>query len=102
VDLTGNNADENANKKKYLEGNPNDPRDLYHNNFKINRFIDADRLSAYMRSQGLDTSWWEGAKIGKNDPGELIMKNDPNKQTSRYEIQVDNSGRKHMVLEKRV
>jgi hypothetical protein len=101
ADLTGNNADENANKKKYLEGNPNDPRDLYHNDFKLHRFVDSDRLAAYMRSQGLDTSWWEGVKTGQNDAGELMSKNDPNGQTSRYGIVVDSSGRKHMVLDKR-
>jgi len=101
ADLTGNNADENANKKKYLEGNPNDPRDLYHHDFKLIRFVNAEKLSIYMRSQDIDTSWWEGVKIGKNDPSDLVRKNDPNNQTSRYQIRQDTSGRKHMVLEKR-
>jgi hypothetical protein len=101
ADLTGNNKDENANKKKYLEGNLNDPRDLYHHNFKIKRLMDADRLAAYMKSQGLDTSWWEGIKIGKHDSYDLMSKNDPNGQVSRYQIKVDGTGRKHMVMEKR-
>lgn len=100
ADLTGNNQDENANKKKYLEGNPNDPRDLYHESFKIQRCIDADRLQVYMKSQGLDTSWWDGVKTGKNDSFELMKKNDPNGQTSRYNVVIDGQGQKHMVLEK--
>ena len=97
ADLTGNNADENAGKKKYLEGNPNDPRDLYHNTFKLQRCVDSDRLQVYMKSQGLDTSWWDGVKTGKNNPGELMSKNDPNNQTSRFDVVVDAQGRKHMV-----
>jgi hypothetical protein len=100
ADLTGNNADENANKKKYLEGNPNDPRDLYHHDFKLIRFVNAEKLSMYMHSQNIDTSWWEGVKVGKNDPSDLVRENDPNNQTSRYEIKQDATGRKHMVLEK--
>lgn len=101
ADLTGNNADENANKKKYLEGNPNDPRDLYHHDFKLIRFVNAEKLSMYMNSQDIDTAWWEGVKVGKNDPSDLVRENDPNNQTSRYQIQQDTTGRKHMVLEKR-
>lgn len=100
ADLTGNNADENANKKKYLEGNPNDPRDLYHSDFKMKRLINADRLSVYMKTVGLDTSWWEGVKTGKNDSYDLLSKNDPNGQCSKYEIKIDSTGRKHMIMEK--
>lgn len=97
ADLTGNNRDENANKKKYLEGNPNDPRDLYHDSFKLNRLIDTDKLSRYMKSQNIDTSWWEGVKIGKNDSFTLMKQNDPNGQCSRYDIVEDQHGRKRMV-----
>lgn len=101
ADLTGNNNDENANKKKYLEGNPNDPRDLYHENNKNQRGYDAERLSKYMESRGLDVSWWTGVKLGANDPGELMSKNDPNGQTTRYDIIVDSQGRKHMIYNKK-
>lgn len=100
ADLTGNNADANAEKKKYLEGNPNDPRDLYHDSFKLQRFVDADRLSAYMKSINLDTAWWEGIKVGKNDSYDLMSKNDPNGQCNRYQIKIDSLGRKRMVMEK--
>jgi len=100
ADLTGNNQDANAEKKKYLEGNPNDPRDLYHESFKLQRLLDADRLQIYMKSQGLDTSWWDGVKTGKNDSFTLMKKNDPNGQTSRYNVVLDTQGRKRMVLEK--
>ncbi len=97
ADLTGNNNDENANKKKYLEGNPNDPRDLYHQSFKLQRFRDCDRLEAYMRQRGLDTSWWQGVKTGKNDSYDLMKKNDPNNQTTSYDYVKDAQGKIHMV-----
>lgn len=100
ADLTGNNADENANKKKYLEGNPNDPRDLYHERFKLGRMIDSDQLAAYMQSQNMDTSWWQGIKTGKNNAFTLMKKNDPNNQTTMFDVVVDADGNKHMVAQK--
>jgi hypothetical protein len=100
ADLTGNNADANAQKKKYLEGNPNDPRDLYHESFKYNRLVDTDRLASYMKSQGLDISWWEGIKTGKNNVSEKMKANDPNNQTSEFEVVQDSQGRKHIVHKK--
>jgi hypothetical protein len=100
ADLTGNNADANAQKKKYLEGNPNDPRDLYHETFKYRRLIDTDRLATYMKSQGLDTAWWEGVKTGKNNVAEKMKANDPNNQISEFEVVQDNQGRKRIVHKK--
>lgn len=101
ADLTGNNDDENANKKQYLEGNPSDPRDLFHESFKLQRLIDSDRLAAYMESRGLDTTWWKGVKIGKNDVYEKLKQNDPNGQISQFDIVVDATGQKRMVKRKR-
>lgn len=100
ADLTGNNADENANKKQYLEGNPSDPRDLYHDSFKLQRLIDSDRLADYMKSRGLSTDWWQGVKQGKNDVYDLMRKNDPNDQVLQFDVVIDASGKKHMVTRK--
>jgi hypothetical protein len=100
ADLTGNNADANAQKKKYLEGNPDDPRDLYHELFKYNRLVDTDRLATYMKSQGIATDWWEGVKTGKNNPSEKMKANDPNNQTCEFEVVRDAQGRKHIVNKK--
>ena len=99
ADLTGNNADANAEKKEYLEGNPNDPRDLYHETFKLQRGQDAERLSKYMAGRGIDTSWWAGVKTGKNDSYDLMRKNDPNGQCVQYQIVIDQQGKQHMVYE---
>lgn len=97
VDLTGNNNDENAGKKKYLEGNPSDPRDLYHDSFKFQRYIDTEKLAAYMTQQGISTDWWQGVKQGKNDTYDLIHKNDPNDQISQFDTIIDSNGQKRMV-----
>jgi hypothetical protein len=100
ADLTGNNNDENANKKKYLEGNPSDPRDLYHETFKIQRYMDAEKLSKLMDSMNLDTSWWQGVKSGANDSYDKMSKNDPNGQCMRFDVVIDQNGQKRMVPRK--
>jgi hypothetical protein len=100
ADLTGNNADANAAKKKYLEGNPNDPRDLYHDSFKLQRGMDTERLSVYMKSQGIDISWWQGVKAGTNHAYEKMAENDPNHQTMQFDVVVDSQGNKRMVKSK--
>lgn len=86
-DLTGNNADENANKKHYLEGNPQNPQDFYHISFQSARFIDTDKICAYMKERGLDTSWWENTKLGKQDPWVKLRENDINGQTGPLRVQ---------------
>ena len=101
ADLTGNNNDENANKKKYLEGNPGDPRDLYHDSFKLHRLIDSDRLAAYMTAQGLSTEWWQGVKTGVNDTYDKMSQNDPNGQIMRFDVVQDASGQKRMVRQEK-
>lgn len=100
ADLTGNNADANAQKKKYLEGNPSDPRDLYHDSFKYQRFVDTDKLAAYMNTRGLNTDWWTGIKKGTNSPWEKMKANDPNGQTSMFDVVKDSSGKKRLVPQK--
>lgn len=98
-DLTGNNADENASNKKYLEGNPNDPRDFYHPSRKVQRHQDCETLQGLMERHGLDTSWWQGVKQGRNNPSTLMQANDPNRQTSIFDLVKDNKGR--LAMKKR-
>lgn len=93
ADLTGNNADETNEKKIMLEGNPNNPLDFHHVEMRRQRVNDTEKISNYMKSKGIDTSWWEGVKVGKNDPFELMEANDPNGQTVRLQVKKDSSGR---------
>ena len=80
-DLTGNNQDATYANRPMFEGNPADPRDFHHVSWTNLRMADCDRLAAYMKSRGIDTSWWDGIKAGTNkDPFKKMYENDPNGQ----------------------
>jgi hypothetical protein len=97
ADLTGNNQDEAYQKRELLEGNPNNPRDLHHEFFVRHRFIDAERLAAYMKSRDLSTQWWEDTKSGKIPPMKRLKENDPNNQIVSFERVTDANGQIRMV-----
>ena len=84
-DLTGNNQDETYNNRTMYEGRPQDPRDFHHVSWHLRRMHDTDRLCDYMKSQGLDTSWWQNVKLGKQDPWIRLQENDPNKQCVQFQ-----------------
>ena len=100
ADLTGNNKDEAYQKRELLEGNPNNPRDLHNEFFVKHRFIDAERLAAYMKSRGLSTQWWEDTKSGKIPPMQRLKENDPNNQVVSFERVTDANGQIRMVAMK--
>ena len=92
-DLTGNNKDENvANKNKIMfEGNPNNPYD-FHNPIVINtRHMDTENISRWLKSQGVDMSWWEVVKSGEQDPWERLRANDINSQMMQFKLAVDHT-----------
>ena len=97
ADLTGNNKDEAYQKRELLEGNPNNPRDLHHEFFVRHRFIDAERLAAYMKSRDLSTQWWEDTKSGKIPPMKRLKENDPNNQIVSFERVTDANGQIRMI-----
>jgi hypothetical protein len=92
ADLTGNNQDEAYKKRELLEGNPNNPRDLHHEFFIRHRYIDAERLVAYMKSRNLSTAWYEEVKAGKVYAYQKLVDNDPNGQCVQMETAKDSSG----------
>ena len=100
ADLTGNNKDEAYQKRELLEGNPNNPRDLHNEFFVQHRYIDAERLAAYMKSRDLSTQWWEDTKSGKIPHMQRIKENDPNNQISSFTRIKDANGHIKMVLDK--
>ena len=93
ADLTGNNNDETNKKKVMLEGNPNNPLDFHNPALRDHRLNDIEKISRWMKSVGLDNSWWEGVKGGTNDPWALMSANDPNKQTVLLKVTTDPTGR---------
>lgn len=97
-DLTGNNDDENAKKKQYFEGNPNDPRDFHHPTFIQGRHEDHLLIHNYMEKNNLDLTWYKNVAAGKQDPWQRMIENDPNKQTMQFNTVIDPiTGQKKMV-----
>lgn len=85
-DLTGNNTDETFKKRVMFEGNPADPRDFHHVSVIRSRLDESEKLAQYMRSQGIDTSFWERVKLGQQDPWEKLKLNDINKQMYQFGV----------------
>lgn len=83
-DLTGNNNDGTYQERVYFEGNPSDPRDFNHPSWREKRTVEAIKLYEYMKSQGMDTSWFDRVRQGKQNPWEKMIspENDPNRQVA--------------------
>jgi hypothetical protein len=89
-DLTGNNGDDTFKNRVMFEGNPRDPRDFHHPGWSQRRADDAEKIAEYMKSQGIDTTWWENVKAGKQDPWEVLKANDPNQQMRQFNVAQQN------------
>lgn len=84
ADLTGNNNDTTQRNKISLEGNPRDPRDFHHVTFNNARLNDCETIARYLANKGIDMSFWENVKLGKQNPWEQMRANDPNKQVNQF------------------
>jgi len=87
-DLTGNNADETfkARNMNELEGNPNNPKDFHNPRWVTLRIDETEKLSQWMQTQGLSTTWWESIKAGTQDPWVKLKANDVNDQMKQFKI----------------
>jgi hypothetical protein len=79
-DLTGSNSDATYKNRVMLEGNPNNPADFHNHAFNNGRLVDAEKISLYLSSKGVDVNFWTNVKLGKQDPFEKMKKNDINNQ----------------------
>jgi hypothetical protein len=89
-DLTGNNNDDTYKNRVMYEGNPSDPRDFHHMSWHLRRMQDVDKLSEYMKSKNLDTSWWENIKAGTQNPWVKLQENDINNQCKQFNLPSSN------------
>jgi hypothetical protein len=80
ADLTGNNRDATHQNRVSFEGNPDDPRDFHHKNNINRRHSVCEMFSRYLKTQGVDISFWENIIAGKQDPWEKLKLNDINQQ----------------------
>lgn len=88
-DLTGNNGDDTYNQRIMYEGNPSNPRDFHNQAVIIKRIEETEKLARHMVSQGLDTSFWERIKLGKQDPWVKLKQNDVNGQMKQFSVTKD-------------
>jgi hypothetical protein len=79
-DLTGSNQDLTYKNRTILEGNPNNPQDFHHTSYGQGRLEDTEVIANYLKSKGIDTSFWEKVKAGQQDPWKKLRENDINKQ----------------------
>lgn len=82
-DLTGNNNDSTFKNRELREGNPSNPRDISHSSFVNGRLMDAETISKHLESKGVDLTFWQNVKLGKQDPWVKLKANDVNKFTSQ-------------------
>ena len=68
ADITGNNNDETFKNRKYMEGNPNDPRDFGHKDMQHARVATAHKIAWFLKKTGRDITWWENVMSGDQDP----------------------------------
>lgn len=90
ADLTGNNLDSTYKNRPMLEGNPGNPGDFHHISWITKRMRECDMISDYMKSRGMDTSFWENVKLQKQDPWERLRANDTNNQMRQFQINLNN------------
>lgn len=84
ADLTGNNADETFKNRIIYEGNPANPKDFNHAEFRSQRIIEASKLADYLESKGYDMTQWRDICQGKADPWAKMLAADINKHLTSY------------------
>lgn len=72
ADITGNNNDPTFQNRKYMEGNPDDPRDFGHAKLQQARVATAYKLAWYLDRIGQHSTWWDNVVAGKQDPFEKM------------------------------
>ena len=75
ADMTGNNDDETFRARKYMEGNPEDPRDFGHPQMQEARVRTAHKIAWFLDKIGQKSEWWEAVKAGTQDPFEKMKQN---------------------------
>lgn len=72
ADITGNNDDETFKNRKYMEGNPSDPKDFGHPDMQNARVATAHKIAWFLEKTGHDLTWWNKVKAGEQDPFEKM------------------------------
>ena len=73
ADITGNNDDETFQNRRYMEGNPQDPKDFGHTDMQNARVNSAHKIAWFLDKMGTPSKFWENVKEGKQDPFEKMV-----------------------------
>jgi len=73
ADITGNNDDETFKNRKYMEGNPTDPKDFGHTDMQQARVNTAHKIAWYLDKIGQPSEFWGEVIEGKQDPFEKMV-----------------------------
>lgn len=92
VELTKNFSADSKPKVRF-EGNPSNSWDFHNPRVQGQRYADVDVIADYMRTQNLDTTWWENIKAGKQDPWTRLRELDVNKQMKQFNMKTDATGK---------
>lgn len=84
ADLVGKKEDATDRARIRFEGNPMNSYDFHNTKVTDQRIDDTETISKHMTELGLDTTWWNQVKLGKQDPWEKLKKNDIHKQMVQY------------------
>jgi len=88
ADLTGNNLDSTYKQRELLEGNPSNPRDFHHLDMTRTRMQECDTLNDYLKSLGLNPTYWDNVKANKQDAWQVLRENDINNQMRQFQIKI--------------
>jgi hypothetical protein len=72
ADITGNNDDPTFQNRKYMEGNPGDPKDFGHPGMQQARVATAYKIAWFLNRIGQHSDWWDGVVAGTQDPFEKM------------------------------
>jgi hypothetical protein len=72
ADITGNNDDDTFQNRKYMEGNPEDPRDFGHPNMQQARVATAYKIAWFLEKIGQRSTWWDAVVAGTQNPFEKM------------------------------
>jgi hypothetical protein len=92
VELTKDASDPLKPKMRF-EGNPNNPYDFHNPSVTQRRIQDCDIIANYMKSNNLDTTWWDNVKAGTQYPWTRMEALDINNQMRQFELKADSAGR---------
>lgn len=92
VELTKDSTDPLKPKMRF-EGNPESPWDFHNPAVTRQRYRDCDRIAEHMQKIGLDTSWWENVKSGKQYAWTRLQELDINNQMRQFDMRTDSTGR---------